>query len=385
MRINGRQWVMIAHRWFGILIGLHLALLCLAGSILIFGEDIDGWVNPQVRVTQGTGPRISIASALDSYRAARPGIPIDRIYPPLTSTGTYKLRVGDKKRLKEAFIDPYTGAFLGERIRDDALLKKLADFHISLLLPKVGRNINGFTAIAGLWIIFSGLFVWWPRLHSQWRERLTWGRRATGPKRLAKIHHLAGAYGFPVLFLTMSTGVLWAFEDQAQATWRAAGSAPVFERPKPLAPTGAPLRSESEVLAVSEALAPGTHVVKFMLPTGKNRIAEIHREWEEGDGFGRRLLAYVDAESGKVVAAEDSRQDNGVKNAEGLTRPLHRGLWGGLFSRVLYGIVGLFPLALWVTGMLKFFKRREKRRARVESDAQEAPSGAPPERELAPV
>lgn len=378
---------MIAHRWFGIVIGLHMALLCLAGSILIFGEDIDGWLNPEVRVTRGTGARIPVQSALEAYRTARPGVVIDRIYPPLTPTGTYKLRVGDKKRLKEAFVDPYSGAFLGERVRDDALLKKLADFHISLLLPKVGRNINGFTAIAGLWLIFSGLFVWWPRMRSQWRERMSLGRRAKGTKRLAKIHHLAGAYGFPVLAITMLTGVMWAFEDQSQATWRAAGSAPVFEKPKAKASSGAPMVSESRILAASEALAPGTHVVKFMLPTAKNRLAEIHREWEEGDGFGRRILVFVDAETAKVVAAEDSRRDNGLKNAEGLTRPLHRGLWAGIFSRVLYGIVGIFPLVLWVTGVAKFLGRRGKRRPSAVGGREEdavAPA-VTPERELVTV
>lgn len=378
---------MIAHRWMGVLIGLHLALLCLAGSILIFGEDIDALVNPAVRVARGTGHPISVEAALNAYRTARPGVAIDRIYPPLSPTATYKLRVGEKKALREAFVDPYTGAYLGERVRDDALLKKLADFHISLLMPEVGRNINGFTAILGLWVIFSGLFVWWPRLRTQWRERLAWGRNAKGSKRLTKIHHLAGAYGFPVLLVALSTGVLWAFEDQAQATWQAAGLSPVFEKPKSLAATGAPLVSETEILAVTEAMAPGTHVVKFMLPTKKNRIAEVHREWPEGDGFGRRLLAFVDGETGKVVAAEDSRQDNAVKTAEGLTRPLHRGLWAGLFSRVLYGIVGLFPLVLWVTGVAKLIRRRGKRRDRPigEPGREEELGRSTPERELVSV
>jgi uncharacterized iron-regulated membrane protein len=352
---------MLIHRWAGILLGLHLALLCLAGAILIYGEDIDRLANPQVRVARGNGPTIPVEAALQAYRAARPGVAIDRIYPPASPEATYLLRVGPKAAQREAFVDPYTGRFLGERDREGRLLKLLADFHISLLLPKIGRNVNGIVAIVGLWLLFSGLFVWWPRARSQWRERLTLGRPRSARQALAKAHHLAGAYGFPVLFLALFTGVLWVFEDASDAAFAAAGAGPTFHAPKAAKPTGGATLSEDRLLAISERLAPGTHVVKFMLPTAKNRIAEVHREWPEGDGRGKKLLAFIDAESGAVVATDDSRRDNAVMAANRLTRPLHRGLWLGNITRFVYGLVGLFPMVLFITGVVKAFRRRRER------------------------
>jgi uncharacterized iron-regulated membrane protein len=125
---------------------------------------------------------------------------------------------------------------------------------------------------------------------------------------------------------------------------------------------GARLLSADELLRISAAQAPGSHVVKLMLPKAKNRIAEVHREWSDGERFGNRANVFIDAESGALVAVNSSRLDRGAQSAWRWIRPLHEGLWGGSVSRFFYGLVGLAPAALLFTGLTAFYYRKRARK-----------------------
>jgi uncharacterized iron-regulated membrane protein len=381
---GARKSLGVFHRWFGILLGLNLAAICLTGAFSIFGESIDNMLNPKLRTTSASqGRMITPEAALESYRKARPGIPIDRIYTPQGALQVYRLRTGAKEQPLEAFIDPYSGAFLGERDRESGFVRKVAQFHISLMWGSLGRSINGFTALASLWLLLSGLFVWWPSVRNQLKPRLTIKNPATKKRRVFDLHNVVGIYTLPILFFSVLTGFLWAFEDFTDSIFGVFGGKSRAQAPKGIASTGAARLSDGELLRISETQAPGSHLVKFMEPTAKNRIAEVHREWEDGDRFGHKILAFIDSETGKVVKTDDSRTDNAATASSRFVRPLHRGLWGGDVSRILYGLAGIAPALLFITGIIKFAYRRRSRKELEDHRATLRPDPVPePETEV---
>lgn len=375
---NARRLVVQFHRWAGICIGIHIGLLCLTGSILIFGEDIDTLLNPHLRTTQGTGTQISPDEAIARYRQAKPGVAVDRVYPPQGALGTYRLRTGPKNAQLESFVDPYSGSFLGERVQNDTLLRKLSSFHISLLGAPFGRSINGFSALVGVWIFLTGLRLWWPSTPEQLRARLTIKRNASPRRRTMDVHNVVGIYAVAIVVASMTTGFMWAFEDMTDGMFGLIGGKPRSKPPSAVAPTGKKLLTDTQLIAISQSLAPDSHLVKYIAPTGKTRIAEAHREWSDGDKFGNKLLAYIDAETGVVVDRDDSRSDNFGTSLSRFVRPFHRGLWGGNFSRTLYAMAGFAPIFLVITGFMKLRQRRQAnrelalRRLLIESQAEEA-------------
>ena len=362
LKPRARSLIVLFHRWAGICIGIHIGLLCLTGSILIYGEDIDTLLNPSLRTTQGTGTPISPVEAIRRYRQAKPGVAVERIYPPQGALGTYRLRTGPKKAQLESFVDPYTGTFLGERVQNDTLLRKLSSFHISLLGAPFGRSINGFSAMLGVWIFLTGLRLWWPSTREQLRARLTFKRNASRRRRTMDAHNVVGTYALAIVVASMTTGFMWAFEDVTDGMFGLIGGKPRSKPPSAVAPTGKKLLTDTQLLDISRSLAPDSHVVKYIAPTGKTRIAEVHREWSDGDKFGNKLLAYIDAETGAVVDRDDSRTDNFGTSLSRFVRPFHRGLWGGNFSRALYAVAGFAPIFLVVTGFMKLRQRRQASR-----------------------
>jgi uncharacterized iron-regulated membrane protein len=357
-----RRILVLVHRWFGVVLGFNLAALCLTGAILLYEEDIDARLNPALMSPLAQGTPIGIGDALAVYRAAHPNVAIDRIYFPNGPVGSYRLRVGPKDAQLEAFVDPYRAVLLGERVREDGLLRKLELFHTTLLWPKIGRWVNGFVAFGALWMVAAGLLLWWPTAKGQLKARLSVKRKASAQRRNLDLHNVIGVYSLPVLALILLTGATWAFDDFTEPLARRTGTAPVVEPPKAKRPSGGFLLDTEKLLQISTLEAPGSHVVKYMLPTTKNRIVEVHREWSDGERFGNRANVWIDAENGKVVAVNSSRRDKGYESAWRWIRPLHEGLWGADFSRLAYALAGLAPACLIITGLTAFFFRKRARK-----------------------
>lgn len=355
---RARRGLTLLHRVVSLVLGLHVALLCLTGSILVYGEDIDTFLNPGWRATKSSSPVVPIEEAIATYYKNRPGVAIDRVYAPQGALETYRVRTYPVSQQREGFIDPHTGAFLGERFRDSFFIRQLGHFHISLLKVKYGRNLNGLTAAFGLWIILSGMLLWWPGTWGQLRNRLTVAWKSSVRKRVTSLHNAVGAWSSLILVFALSSGFLWAFEDLTNSALTAIGGAPRFEERPKVKPTGKPYMSDAQILAMAETRSPGTHLVKYLLPSDKNKIAEVHREWADNDTYGNKYVLYVDAETGQIVAEHDTRGGSFGTWISKWIRPFHRGLWGGNISRFLYFLAGLAPMVLFVTGIWKVVLRR---------------------------
>ena len=72
-----RQLAFTLHRYIGVMLGLLLVLIGLTGSLLIFGNEIDRFLNPQLLQVPPQGQRVSIESVLktaqQTYLDQKPG------------------------------------------------------------------------------------------------------------------------------------------------------------------------------------------------------------------------------------------------------------------------------------------------------------------------
>ena len=57
MRAKGRWFTL--HRWLGLVLGLWFALVGLTGSVLVFEEPVDAWLNPLLLTARSSGPALS--------------------------------------------------------------------------------------------------------------------------------------------------------------------------------------------------------------------------------------------------------------------------------------------------------------------------------------
>src|SRR5262245_2212583 len=158
-----RTWVLI-HRWLGIGLGAWFALVGVTGAILVYEDQVDAFLNPQLLRDPRTGswlpPHDILARAEDEFPLGH----VERIRLPAAPGEVYRVlvRVAPHMRVEsarvEATFSPATGELLGRREAEEVgfsrpyLLKLLYEFHRNVLLGHPGSNVVG---IAGFLLLAS--------------------------------------------------------------------------------------------------------------------------------------------------------------------------------------------------------------------------------------
>ena len=111
-----RRVVTRVHRWAGLVIMLCLFVAAVTGTWLTFRVELDRLVNPQLRVVQPGGPRVSLASVLDDIRRRFPNAAVHTLMLQVHDDDSISAYLdsedGTPLEVDRAFFNPYTGAAL---------------------------------------------------------------------------------------------------------------------------------------------------------------------------------------------------------------------------------------------------------------------------------
>ena len=106
------------------------------------------------------------------------------------------------------FVDPYTGAILGELNADRTLYAWAKGLHGTLLLGTVGDYLVEIAAGFAVLLVASGLYLWWPRDGRSLRLSLLPAGTA-GRQRWRNLHAAVGAWVAPLLLFFLVSGLAW--------------------------------------------------------------------------------------------------------------------------------------------------------------------------------
>lgn len=366
---RARILVRRAHLWLGLSLGLLFAVLGLTGSALVFYTDIDAALHPAIMVeTRGstaglTAPAWDRALATGRARWHDPGgkwtfeltgqesggggaIPA-RYYPAPAHHGDRQMVwfSADGARILRA--EPWGGY----------LMSWLYALHMQLLAGEVGHQVVGWSGVAMLVLIVSGVLAWWPR--GSWRKALAFKRDAAPIRRLRDLHKLAGLWSMLLLFLLVATGVLLALPAVTQAL---------------VAPAAIPAPTSSGRGASQITIRRALDAAHRALPDGRAVFIDVPgtpdgairvRLQVPGDPHRRFPSSYVfiDRYSGRVLAVHDVRRAGIGTGVASWIRTVHDGTVGGITTRILAVLLGFVPSVLFVTGVLHGLRRRGAARA----------------------
>ncbi len=156
------------HLWLSIPFGLVVTLICLSGAILIFERDFGHIGQAKVSSNGRTPlPLDSILKSSETYLADSNQIVGVTTYPD--PEHAYKVMLA-KPAMAAIWVDQYTGRVISKYERAE-IFKLASAAHRRLFGKskaegasgaKTGKLIIGISTIALLFIILSGLIVWWP-------------------------------------------------------------------------------------------------------------------------------------------------------------------------------------------------------------------------------
>lgn len=389
------------HRWLGLGTGLIMVFVCLTGSVLAFEQELErAWHPARYFMQPAAGPRLPLAQLAAAVKAYKPQAKINsfKLYADPTRTVEISLSGGEKPGQNKSagpsaarpqgresgksspgkdgkgrgegggpriFVNPYTAAITGELNPRDNFFKTVEQLHRGLVAGPVGKLVMGISATVFLFILATGLVLWWPTARKALKPRLTvkWG---SGWKRLNHDFHISlGFYTSLFLFIIALTGVGMSFDWVGEGINKLTHS-PLKrpEPPKSVVPTAdVPLAAlaPDAVLALARQQAPHAESYTLQLPkepTGSIRVAVLLPGAITENATNE---VYLDQYSGQVIGGQTYAQRPLGQRIRGLFKPVHTGAIGGWPTKLLALVVSLLGATFPVTGTVLWLNRRRKK------------------------
>jgi len=353
------------HLWLALSIGLLFVVAGLSGSIIAFDHAIDESLNPHlllVKEDEAGKPRLSYDAMLSTARAyaAERGLYVSglqsRRLPESTQMFWMRpLEKGHGWTTYELFIHPVSGEVLGQRTWGEYFTSFVYMFHHTLWLGKTGKLILGYSAIGMLLMLFSGLYVWWPRGQGEkrWQHALTLKKKAGILRRLLDFHRVAGIYGLLTLTVVVFTGIYAVFPEFFRET--AGATAPMRQTPleQPLDKT----LTVDEAIARMEQLQPESGFSRIYFGNGnEDWLLTLSTQDDPRADHGYNRVTLHPA----TGALRDQRRWSEASTADrffGWMFPLHSGEAFGSAGRFIVLLTGLLPTVLMVTGTWRWLRK----------------------------
>ena len=373
-----RRYLLKVHLYLGLLLGGAFALLGMTGSFLVFYPEIDRGLNPELVNPSDMHSLPSVQTWFDHLHAQFPErkgawrIEIPRSSDQVVFARYLKPEETDPNIFKPMVValDPNSGAVLNARMWGDYLVTWVYDLHYALLMGKSGTVLVSLLGMALLVSVLLGVYLWLPRGKQRFVKAIP-KVRSGSKKAIYDIHSYTGAYGAVLLLLMVVTGVGLATPQWVEPLVNLFS----VRMDKQTVYSSVPMPSTQRITA-DQAVSVGLAV----FPTAKLRwieapikvedvyVLRLQQPAEPSQRFPKTFV-WIDQFSGQVLASRDALKVNSGDAFFDWLHPLHNGEALGLTGRILAFVSGLLPLALFLTGWIRF---RQKRNAKGIADQKQA-------------
>jgi uncharacterized iron-regulated membrane protein len=343
------------HLWLGLSLGVVMALVTLSGSVLLFEQPLFGAGHPEL-VSRPLPDLATQGRSLQAILASPHGKGLRSLSLPDAELPVWE---GQERGGNRSYFDAGTGELLLQRNKSGDGLLTLLDWHTHLLSGETGETVLGVVACTGLFMLFSGVWLYWP---GRQRALKHLKPHANPPVlRWASIHRFVGVVALPLLIVMVGTGTTMAYRGAVRS-----GLASAFGEPPPArAPKIAPSHASIDwpaVLAAAQAAAPDAQITRLTLPSKDNGslVLRIRRpgEWN----LAGRSSLWMNPVTASVLGGDDATKLGPGGRLANALFPIHSAAVGGMPWRVVACTTGTLPMFLMVTGFL-FWRARKRRRA----------------------
>ena len=379
------------HLWLSLPFGLIIMTTCLTGALLVFEKEItelvrhDSYTIP----VRKTG-RLSLQSLLERVARETPdSVQITSVTIPSDFRRAYTVGLS-KPRRAGVLVDPYTGKIVGQsgRLPFFTTVRELHRWLLDSMKPDSegifwGRVIVGTSTLLFVFILLTGLFLWWPKKLKGIGKRLKISLRHGRQRLFTDLHTVGGVYVFVLLLAMAMTGLTWSFE------WYRTGFYKVFgaemaeagkgdKGPKKDKHKDAPREEGAEQAKLPASYIYWGEVVEYVIEVSEADYTEITVKDGEVEvplaGLGNIRAAdsfRFDKKTGQMTDYKAYSEAKRDKKLRGWIYSIHTGAWGGLFTRICYVLAALFGASLPLTGYYIFYQRKwgKKRKAKGGSKA----------------
>lgn len=341
------------HRLAGLSAGLLLLVIGLSGSGVVFWQQIDLAITPELQRIATTS-QVSYDRMLEAARAENTGEPLlgvvgfeGNVRTPVSMTA--------QKQYRQYFIDPRSYQVIGSRIFQQSPMGWLYTLHTQLLAGDAGLSAVGVLGLVLVVVSITGLSLWpgWRNLGAGLSVR----PNAPWPLIAYDLHKLTGLVAFAFLALLGATGAAMAFRQPFELAIHQLSSTPQPALLTSRVISGqAPLPVDTLVREAALVLPDG-RLEGVLLAAKPDGVVQLFYDLKGEEAARHHAQVHLDQYSGRVLRVDDGRKPSTAQAIINWVGPLHYGTYGGVLVQALYVLVGLAPGTLFLTGFSLWLRK----------------------------
>lgn len=369
------------HLYMGLATGLVILITCFTGAILVFEEELQHLFNKERYYVQRGAQRLPLDDLVSAVQQKVPGAQIVgvKVYTDDTRSAELNYTVKKKEPGKKkpagaegmtrenprlaAFVNPYNAGVIELYNYRDTFFYSMMSLHRWLLGGAAGKLITGISALVFLFIIITGIVLWWPKTKNILVQRLKLKWKG-GWKRLNHdLHIVLGFYSCIVLFVFAFTALAWSFD------WFNKGIYSVTQ--SPMQPFKTPLVANK----------PGQPVISFeeVLQLARNSIVDaqyynISAPKDSLSAYAIGVLStkaphetatdnyYADRYEAVIIGSQKFNERNLGQRVRAGFKPVHTSAIFGLPSKIIGFIACMLGASFPVTGTIMWVNRIKKKK-----------------------
>ncbi len=381
------------HLAAGVTAGVVILVMSATGVLLTYEKQMLAWSagSRAVAPPAAGAPRLPLDTLLARAEAAAGGAGAASATVSSDPAAPVMVALADRRTFH---LDPYTGRVLGDDARLRAFFSEVQRWHRSMAIgtgmrSPTGTMVTGASNLLFLFLLLSGLYLWWPRrLTARAFRAVTLPRlRGDGRARDWNWHHVAGFWTAPVLLVLVVSATFFSYQwpqklvnrlagAPAQAEERGKGEAPKGEgapkggergkaeggggaRPEGGTPGGAPVKVANleGLFATAARQEAGWKTIQARLPREEGAAVTFAIARTSTMRPDLRSTVELDAESGAVRKVQRYADGDAGRRVRSWMRYLHTGEVAGFWGQTVAGLASLAGVVLVWTGIALALRR----------------------------
>lgn len=363
----------LLHLWLGLASGLIVFVVALTGCMLAFEQEIKSLTQPYRHIQPPANGRLLPPSVLQARaEKALPGKKANGIlYEEWGKSANVGFYNANPEYYYQVYLNPYSGEVLKVWSEDDDFFHFVLHGHYYLWLPEIiGQPVVASATLIYLFLLLSGLVLWWPRNKHAARQRFSVKWQAPWRRTNYDLHNVLGFYILAVGLLFAVTGLVWGFQWFSESFYHATGgqgSAAYLTPNSDTTATPVVTSAQTAVDHVWEKLSrenPANQGLNISFPHTAAESIYSYVNYRPGTYY-KVDYHYFDQHTLKEIAVHTPYSGNyaDASLANKLRRmnyDLHVGAIWGLPGKILAFLASLICASLPVTGALMWWGRRHK-------------------------
>ena len=363
-----RKIIFWCHLPVGVTAGVVILVMCVTGVLLSYEKQITSWAD--TRNYRSAPPaetqRLPIETLLAKAREARGAAPTA---VTLKADSSMPAEIGFGREAT-IFVNPYTGAILGEGSQKTrAFFRGVTDWHRWLGAKgdnrNVARAITGACNLGFLFLVMSGFYLWWPKSWNRKSFRnVTWFRRGLAAKaRDFNWHNVIGFWSAVPLFIVVLSAVVISYTWAGNLVYRIAGETPPVPRanqpPGPAAPREAQAGFDNlnSAWVRAEQQVSDWQSISLQVPTAASGPLTFNIDRGTGGQPQKRAQLVLDRATGNLVRWEPFSSYTRGRQWRSILRFAHTGEVIGIAGQTIAGLVSAGGAMLVFTGLALAIRR----------------------------